>query len=183
MNRIKLILILFFTIGFLFINCEGGEGTCPPNEGIYFDIIGIGSLVHHYRNTQTSAPPLQDNAKISFEDYYGLILRYSTNYLSATEPKFKRTGFGQLYALSCIFSGERGSKKETLKKVSVITLNDFNSQYKQGDTINELLKTDGVALNEYIAANDSILIEYQNFGFTLNQAPTLSSEFKVKVFV
>jgi hypothetical protein len=135
-SRILLTLLLFF--GFTLTNCETEE-SCPPFKGAFFDIQGIGSLVHHYSLSETTSPPLEDNAVIPFETYRGLILRYSVDFLSSNFEPVTNTAPGQLYALSCNQNGEAGSKSETYEKITVITLNDFNGQYSNGDTINDLI--------------------------------------------
>ncbi|MCC5915980.1 MAG: DUF5034 domain-containing protein [Cryomorphaceae bacterium] len=176
---------LLFIFGFTIItNCEKEyEETCPPFYGQYFDINGIESLNHHYRNTKTSSPPLENNSIVFFEDYSSLILRYSVSYLSAiNQPKKK--GFGQLYALSCSSSGMSGSKHQKYQNITVITLNDFNEQYKKGDTINDVMRVGyNETIEDYINARDTSNVENTVFSFFLTQPPTIDPKFQVKVIV
>ena len=185
MNRTKFFATLFLVIGFTLTNCEksGGECNCPPNYGDYFDIQEIQKIVHHRLIPNTnSAPPMEDGQSITFNEYLGFIMRYEVNYVSQLEEQRSFGGNGQLYACSCIYSGEFGSKEEGLKNVTVITLNDFNDTYSSNDTINDILLFDAQNPDDYLQANDS-LIMYQTLTFNLTEAPTKSDDFRVKVIV
>ncbi|RDV15428.1 hypothetical protein DXT99_10270 [Pontibacter diazotrophicus] len=183
MNHSKIVLTLVFLLGITLVNC-GKEESCPTFKGYFFDIQGISSVVHHYQHSPTVAPPLEDNAKLAFNDYHGLTLRYSVNYLSSLQEPARRNGFGQVYALSCFSSGEGGSKLEKYENITVVTLNDFNAQYKKGDTINEIMTVGfNESIRDFITSRDTVEIETQSMNFKLNEPPSLNSKFKVKVII
>jgi hypothetical protein len=183
MRTTRILLTLFLFFGLTLTNCETEE-TCPPIEGAFFDIQGIGSLVHHYRLSESSSPPLENNATIPFDTYSGLIMRYSVDFLSLTTPPKSNTGLGQLYALSCVQNGEAGSKNEKYENITLVTLNDFNDQYSSGDTINELIRIGyNQTINEFLALQDSNNIDQDALFFGLIEQPTADSKYQVQVTV
>lgn len=182
MTRLRIILTLFLVFGFTLTNCEEDDCGCPPNEGAYFDILGIESIRHFERVSETSISLVPDGGQVPFDNYYGFTMGFSVSYLSMNRgEKRHSSGIGQLYACSCLeYSGMEGAKHERLEEVTVITLNDFNESFKANDTINEILLVSGQPLNEYLAQNTE-LISHPYMTFSLDEQPSLSNPFKVKL--
>lgn len=70
-----------------------------------------------------------------------------------------------VYGLTCPEAGESGSKEESLRDLIIITKNDFNQEYKAGDTITNLFavveRFIGLTpIDEYISnnANQNIMV-------------------------
>jgi len=167
----KILFTLFFTLGLTFIACIG---DCPPIEGDYFRLTGIRSINHQSKD----GVYLEEGVQIKFEDYRGFNCNYTVSYYSSLEASSPiSSGLGQLHALDCLNEGWAGSE-DYYESIEVITLNDFNDEYRQGDTISELFN-----LAENLAFHDSIPIRDYFFYFQLPEPPTLSSAFKVKVIV
>lgn len=172
MIKRKILFTSFLFFGLAMISCIG---DCPPSAGEYFNITGISSLNH----TNTAAQTIPDSFALKFEEYRGLDLKYSLSYYSLLEKSpLNRPGFGQLYALDCFPDGWRGSE-EMYKSFNVITLNDFNEDYREGDTINEIMYLPFI---DTLASTNSY-IEYSRTKIYLKEAPTLSSKFKIKVII
>lgn len=182
MKNIKLLLTLLLVFGFTLTNCEKDDCGCPPFEGAYFDIRGIESIRHFERISEDVVSPLPDGGQVPFDSYYGFTMEYSLTYLSMDHGNKSHTsGMGQLYACSCLeYSGMEGSKHERIEEITVITLNDFNESFKANDTINEILSVHGQPLNEYLAQNTE-LISHPAMTFSLDEEPSSSNPFKVKV--
>ncbi|HBF19468.1 MAG: hypothetical protein CMI36_12015 [Owenweeksia sp.] len=187
MNGNRVFWTFIFIAGLTLTNCEKDRiiSSCPPFRGSYFDIKGIASIIHHYKYTETASPPLDNNAKLNFRDYNGFILRHSVDYLSSVDKQLVATGFGQLYALSCKDNGKYGSKSEVYRVITIITLNDFNVNYKSGDTINELLTLAGydLSIDTFLKSRDTISNNTRDLHFKLSEAPSLNPKFKVKAFI
>jgi hypothetical protein len=191
MKSLKYFFTLYLILGLLLTNCVKEEdynhiddysGNCPPINGAYFDIKEINEFSHYYKLSDSSHLPLEDSAQIKFEDYVGLYLDFSTEFISERNQKSTHSRAGNLYALSCISNGDYGSKTEKYKNISIVTLNDFNDDFREGDTINDLLKTDNNQTIEELIS-DSNYIEQKTLLLKLIQAPSNNEGFKVKVFI
>ncbi|MFT5336504.1 MAG: hypothetical protein ACI9YL_000500 [Luteibaculaceae bacterium] len=182
MLRKKCLITLFFLLALTLINCEKDTPRCPPFLGDYFRISGISQFSHQYWAGDTTLQILQDNSKLDFENYNGLILNYSVDYYGYNKMQ-PSISFGQLYALSCRSSGLLGSK-EKYKDIQIVTLNDFNSDFGKGDTINDLIRIRSYGtIEDFLIENDSNTIKNHNINFYLTQEPTRDSKFKVKIFI
>ena len=176
MHKRKIFFTAFFLVGLTIVGCLT-SGDCPPIEGAYFDITGIDKLNH----LDTTGQLLTDNDSLYFEEYGGLYLEYSFFYYGHFEKSPNHhLELGQLYALSCLSNGDKGSE-EKYKNFSVITLYDFNSNYKQGDTINDIVGIIPPYNGSYEFS--SFNIYYPETHIWLTEPPTLSSKFKVKVVI
>lgn len=184
MTRLRITLILFLVFGFTLTNCDKDDCGCPPFEGAYFDIQGIKSIRHFERISEDVVSTLPDGGQVPFDNYHGFTMNYSLTYLSMNHGEKSHTsGMGQLYACSCLeYSGMEGSKHERIEKLTGITLNDFNERFKANDTINEILSVRGQPLNEYLSQNTE-LISHSKMTFSLEEPPSSSDPFKVKLVV
>lgn len=182
MTQLRITLTLFLVFGFTLTNCDKDDCGCPPFEGAYFDIRGIESIRHFERIRENVVSPVPDGGQIPFDHYDGFIMEYSVSYLSMNQGKKRHaSGMGQLYACSCLeYSGMEGAKHERIEEMTVITLNDFNESFKANDTINEILSVGGQPLNEYLAQNTE-LISHPEMTFSLDEPPSSSNPFKVKL--
>ena len=183
----KIFATFLFLTGLTFSNCGlyDDDCNCPPVIGAYFDIRGIESLVHHRKIPNTnSAPPMGDGETVPFDEYYGVLINYQLDYISQHKPEKPFFGSaGRLMACSCVNNGDAGAKTEKLKSVTVITLNDFNTQYSTGDTLNDLITVQGQPLEDYLQSTRNERIKYQNLTLGLSEAPETNPEYRVKVIV
>lgn len=179
MKSKTVLLATILTIGFTFQNCNK-ECDCPPIEGSFFDIKGI---------TISNMP---SKAQVDFDNYFGINMAYQVDYITCTYEKKQDWNFSLMntaLACDCEFNGFLGSKNEKLDNVTVITLNDFDSEHLANDTINDLMQVrvgefNFVDLNQYLQ-QDSMLIPEVNLelGLMLKKAPELNKSFEVKIIV
>ena len=180
MKKIKiLLLMILFTTGLALQNCD----SCPPFEGGFFDIQGV-EIINY---TTTLGDEIEENQVVEFAFYGSLALAFQVEYLVNNWDHNHSLGFSFMnaaYAEDCLFNGVNGSKEERINSLTVLTLNDFNEEYKANDTINELLNVRGTPynLNEYLAV-DTSFIQNESFELDLRIPPTLNEEFKVKMIL
>lgn len=175
------LLTMLFVVGFSFQNCSLFTGCeCPPIQGQYFDIQGL-----KVSNSGKDGAPIVDHAEVKFSDYTGLSINYEVayhSYLNAHDHDWSFSLINSAMACECAFSGQAGSKDEQLAGLTIITLNDFNDEYKANDTISELWSRGTIPLSEFVA-QDTNLIREENLFIHLDEAPTSGEELKVKVIV
>jgi len=70
------------------------------------------------------------------------------------------------YGCSCVGNGGNGSKNEGYKSFDVITLHDYNSNYKANDTINDILdfyfendKDVPFSMDKYVSSQAETIVE------------------------
>lgn len=185
MKNLKYLLTLYLIFGLLFFNCSKEEmnnnnpDQCPELIGDYFDINGINSVEHLGRNNTLIT---DENTKISFNEYNGFLLDFSREYISLRHKPKPNNRLGNLYALSCLTNGYKGTKNETYKSISVITLNDFNNTFQAGDTINNILEVSENKKIEDIIFNSTNIVE-PSLQFILTESPSINKLFKVRVYI
>lgn len=173
------LLTTLLTIGFTFQNCIP-ECNCSPIDTPFFDIKGI------------AISNMPSKAEVDFENYFGIYMSYQVDYITSVCEKKQDWGFSLMntaLACDCDFNGSQGSKNEKLDNVTVITLNDFDSEHLANDTINDLMQVrvgefNLVDLDQYLQ-QDSMLIPKVNLelGLMLKKAPELNKSFEVKIIV
>ncbi len=179
MKSKAILLTTLLTIGFTFQNCMN-KCDCPRIDGLFFDIKGI------------ALSNIPSKEKVDFENYFGINLAYQVDFITSVDEKNQPWNFSLMntaLACDCVFNGISGSKNENLDNVTVITLNDFDSEHLANDTINDLMQVrvgefNLVDLNQYLE-QDSMLIPKVNFelGLMLKKAPELNKKFEVKIIV
>lgn len=182
MSNQKLFLITVFVIGFTLTNCN--DCNCPEIDE-YFDIVGINYLNHLGSSLESDRFSLEDGDEVSFANYKGIEMGYQVAYISSIENQNRSTygSTGQLMACSCIDDGHEGSKNEALHGVTVITLNNFDQQFAQNDTINDLILVDGTPLASYVGSVSDQLIQTEFITLSLTKAPEANEEFQVRIIV
>ncbi len=154
----------------------------------YFDIKGIG--VNHVKiNEHGSVQTVIKADSISFSDYKHLNISYDTDYLSQKSPSFHWKNLGFISsAMACdpFEQGYMGSKNERLENLTLITLNDFDEDHLENDTINDLFSinyfSQDISIAEYLA-KDTTLIENTFLNLMLKKAPEMDNNLKIKVVV
>lgn len=126
---------------FVSFNACIGTGSC----GDYFPYFQIvTTTLNHYSRTDTSTieevglnglTAMSEGSIINY-DQYVLSLDIKQKFITEKKPDF--SGGGMAYALSCSENGESGTKSG-LQSIDVITLYDYNENYKANDTINDIL--------------------------------------------
>lgn len=181
----RTVLTALLATGFTLQNCDPCD--CPSFLGDFFDIKGI-ELANYKKRGTCCADKLSANETVNFSDYYGLTLHYTVEYFGSTDRP-ESTGFSLLntaLACSCAENGARGSKDERLNTLTILSLNDFDTDHRANDTINDLfdVKFDNKIqdLNEYLQ-QDTALIMSQGLNLKLKKAPILNDTFKVKVIL
>ena len=189
MNK-RISLLLFLTIGVVFIQCVTDDemGSCGGGyEGEFFDITGINSIQHRARTAETYSPPLDPNTSINFEKFTRTQIDFDVFYhRGITRNQKISKPNGQLYALDCFINGEAGSENEKYVQINVITEYDFNTSFKKGDTINDIIEVyssetrQKITLNEFIQS-DTSRIQYSYLSLYLSEKPTASNNYQINV--
>lgn len=179
----RTVLTALLATGFTFQNCDLCD--CPPIEGDFFDIKGIG-LTNYKKKGTCCTEKILANETVNFSDYYEMSLDYTVDYFGSTDRP-ESTGFSLLntaLACSCDENGTLGSKDERLNTLTILTLNDFDPDHHANDTINDLFDVALYGkiqdLNEYLR-QDTALIMSEHLALYLKKAPILNDTFKVKV--
>lgn len=181
-----LVLTLILVVGFSFSNCDRNviDCNCPPVLD-FFDIQGL-ELINYKKSGECCTDKISENEEVNFLDYHNLLIHYEVDYISQSHKNWNFSLMNSALACSCIADGALGSKEEKLNSLSIITLNDFDSNHLANDTINDLFDVkvvnDLVDLDEYIS-QDTSLIQSQFLELNLKKAPELNKEFRIKVIV
>jgi len=170
-------LFLLFSIGFCFQNCC----NCPEIDGEFFDIIGL-DIIH-----QDQEGFFTDAENIPYEDYGFLTLLYEVDYMVYEEcDHWNFSVLPSAYGCECIENGDEGSRDEMIEDVTIITMNNFNNNYMANDTINDLINVsiagDEMDLNAFLLDRVE-LISDETLALTLDQSPSMDSEFQVRIRV
>ena len=139
MKALKIILTLFFVFSTLLFSCED-VGQCGPVLP-YFEIQGLKSTNLKFTNTSSNlSVPIEASELVNWKDYF-IRTTFDVKYQAFEQER--KSGGANLYALSCVPEGHAGSKVG-LDTLYIVTLNDYNSNYKANDTINKI-----ILLNEW----------------------------------
>ena len=119
--------ILLFSLitGLPFQMCSplNDDCNCPTIDGKYFDINGIDHISQLKKTGGNSTDVVLENEIVQFENYSGLNVLYSVDFISYKQKKKPSFSFiYSAYACSCIYNGYQGSKTEKLSNVTVIPL-------------------------------------------------------------
>ncbi|MEM8908583.1 MAG: hypothetical protein AAGD05_12100 [Bacteroidota bacterium] len=183
--KIKTIgLTLLLLCGFSLQTCDKDDDidcSCPPVEGVYFDIEGV-ELINHRSANQIAGP-------ISFSEYRGLYLEYDVRFYgqkSSPKPRWDFSLIPSAHACSCLEDGYEGSEDEKLEQLTLITQYDFDVDHLANDTINDLVVVRKGAneqeLSDYLMQSTEPLREYW-LELELKTRPLLDSTFAVKAIV
>jgi len=178
-----LLLSLLLIVGFTFNNCAP-DCHFPDPYYPYFDIEGL--TINNYNN---SADVLLEYDVINFSDYRGFTIIYDVAFVASLKPKTINWNLGLLnsaYACSPPLHGESGSKTEKLRKLTILTVNDFDEEHLANDTINDILALNyaypQMSLNEYLE-EDTSFIKHHELPLKLEHQPVLNDTFQVKIIV
>lgn len=173
------ILTLALTIGFVWPGCDPIDCNCPDIDGQYFDIQGM------------AAENCCSNDVLPWQDYR-LFLNFEVDYFGEATP-IEDSNFNPFslmpsaWACSCIFNGIDGSM-EKLANVTMITKQDFNSNYLANDTITNLFlietreSTETMDLLTYLET-DTSFIRFENLIFNLKEGPDTTKAFQMDVIL
>lgn len=193
-KSIYLVLILF--IGFNFNNCVSSDDydcNCGTTEE-YFDINGL-TLSQLKLDADTNQYEiLNTDDVIPFSEYAFISLEFLVDYIAninSTKSKFNFS-FSTIptaYACSCLEPGYNGAKDEGIKSLNIITLHDYNDNYKANDNINEIMAfseyinlMDSKSYEEFIAMNsDNVL--FRNSFIKPTEAPTSGVILEFKIII
>ncbi len=184
------ILVIALVVGLPLQMCSpenGGDCNCGPVTGRFFDIKGM--ELHSYKKTgENSAALMTENEAVTYNDYSGLSVQYTVDYISESRSQWPNFSLIQsAYACSCIFDGDSGSKNEKLSNITVITLNDFDESHKANDTINDLILATAYSLeDQYLQdylLNHTENIPFPGINLKVDRKPTLNENYKVKIIV
>lgn len=166
----SLLLLLFFW------SCNRYDYDCGPYYP-YFQIYDL-SLTPNERYTAEqgirSTRPVQPQDTVRY-DSLNLLVLFEVAYLRASQQPQN----GMLYAWDCSPWGERGSKVG-IDTLYLIAKEDYNAQYRAGDTLNPICRMlnhrlqEG-SIGEYVAANDSIILSPYGLNFSLSVPPSRES--------
>ncbi len=189
----KLLLTLLFTTSAFFPFCEDPDPfdcDCPPLEGAFFDIKG--ATFTQYRTGATeNLFPTGVNEKVTIDEYFGFGVEFDVDFVSQKCPH--SPGFSLIntaYACSCDSNGARGSKEESLKSITIYTLNDFDAAHPANTRINELFEisvggprpfSSYLSLDNYLIDNQEEKIRSKTLYLKLKHAPDSGTKFKARI--
>lgn len=186
------LLTLVLIAGFTFQNCGVDDDCNCPTVLEFFDIQDMTmSTFKKVGSNNYSTTTINVGESIDFANYHSMRVEFQVDYLAIQAPCSKSNGWNfslmnSAYACSCIENGFQGSKDEKLESISVITLNDFDDNYKANAVINDLFDIEVLYetsdLNEFLAQDTSIIAE-EYFSLFLKKAPETDEIFQVKVVV
>lgn len=165
-----LITICLFTFG-----CD----KCPPSKN-YFDIEGV----HLQSDFNTMARTRPDFGSIYSKDsvkfeYFTLHVFYNLRYYSLNQPK-TFSFIPSAYALDCPINGEGGTE-EKIESLTLVALSDYNTNYKAGDTLNNIMNVNGLPVSKFNKTKDQFDIDQLGFLIDLTEKPdtTIKHSFKL----
>ena len=180
------VLTLLLGLGFSIQGCEDPiDCNCGKSEGNYFNIQGLSA--GNYRQLGSSGSERMSAGQTALLADYFLNVNYQVTYYSAhSAAPQRRAAFSlisQAYACSCRNSGDDGSQ-ERLKSLTVITLNNFDTQHPANAPINDLL-TVATASGTFdlttFLKTDTTRIKRTGYTLKLKQKP--AADFAAKVIL
>lgn len=159
-------------------------GNCPDVLP-YFSIQGLRMSNLVYTGQTTAQRPykwraVEDNEPVYWNNYF-----VRTYFESIFHAQYENSNGYGLYALDCNSNGERGSKVG-VDTMYLVTLQDYNSQYLQNDTLNNIMLINDELLNiqdfknftdlSKYTQNNSDVIRKGYFDFKLTEPPLNSND-------
>ena len=166
--------------------------SCCQDVVDFFNILDLEIILIKSSTTDTRFEILRENDIMDFTTgNLQVQLDYQIEYISEDNlfNSLQLNNFiTPVYGTSCEPPGALGSKEEMLSEVTIVTINDFNEDYKAGDTINNLFAVLGnfsakPPLDEYILANQNTNIMEENLLLELTTRPSFDHDliFDIKV--
>lgn len=179
--------MLLLLVGMLVQGCEDSlDCDCGKPEGNYFDIQGLSAVGYRQRPGSSGTERMSAGQTALLADYF-LVASYQVSYFSArAAAPARRAPFSlisQAYACTCRANGDDGSK-EKLKRLTVITLNDFDAQHPANASINDLLTVGtifGAAYLNAVLQTDTARIKQTDYTLRLKRKP--AADFVARIIV
>lgn len=185
-----------WTASLLFVACEtfSDEPLCDCGDvPEFFDVDGISNLIHQEQDSRSILPPdTSEEAAVSWQNHELLLELSIGGFLgSESNPQTQAKPFFSLissaYACTCLPPGWNGSN-EIIQELNIITMNDYDSLHKAGDSLNDILSIiplgfgndEQVALTDYLQI-DSLNVTRESYRFRLQQGPSENAIFQVKL--
>lgn len=172
--------ILVFVFGSL-ISESCNPCKCAKTERLFrTEKVDFG-VFRQYSKGDIIIEAVPDSGKVKLSEFLlGLNLNYS--YHSSIHKPASFSFFTNAMACDCRMNGDEGSD-EKLISVQFVTLNNYNSTFQAGDTMNSLVRFNGNTIPDFIAdwnkENDQFYMARQKI--SLVQAPDIETWHKLKV--
>lgn len=184
------LLTLLLFIGFIVPSCNKEDHQslpCSCEEFQYFDVEGI--LLTQYPLDPSGEKTLNANDTLQFEELGHTILKYEASFHASALPGFDWSFslMNTANACSCA-GGSKGSKKEKLISLSIITLHDFDADHPAGSEINDLFDYNEVdfgarSFEGFVEEAKGKLLDTHFFNLQLKKAPAMDTDFQLKASV
>lgn len=132
--KTKVFTIIFF-VGFN-VSCQKWfiSNNCGDIEPTYFNIIGFDAITLKNRNGWIAPEDTANLGRLQLQ------FNFQMEYHSYFRAPKNILNFGSTaYACSPIQPGSKGSKTERFEEITLISLYDFNEDYKAQDTITKII--------------------------------------------
>jgi len=179
-----IVLTLFLVVGISFQNCTDDPICSCPEVLDFFDIQDM-DVINIKEEEPNRRSTIVSGDIIDFNEYGFLNLSFDVDFIAMQESRWSNFSLiPSAFACSCLGDGSLGSKEERIKELTIITLNDFDADHLEQDTINDLfevLNIDNPLNLETFLATDNSLIWLDQIWLRLIKKPEINPEFKVKV--
>lgn len=191
----SLFLILF--IGFHFHNCSSNDDLNDCNCGDafeFFDVKGVEHSQLKFNSESNEYQIINPGDIIAFADYSSLSIEFIVDFIAQSHRKknyfdFNFSTMASAYACSCLENGYNGAKYEGISSLNIITLHDYNENYKANDNINSIIEFSNNISNNGIhreTYEEFISLNTENIKFKYsflkpNQEPSSGSTIEFKL--
>ena len=180
MKSLRLLsLTMLFSLGIGIPSCTLCD--CPPLTGNYFKVEQ--PVLRNYRLLPSGPVEQLEELDSVTLNTYRIELAFEYNYYGSLQPAAHTAPFSLMnsaYACTCQENGKLGSK-EKIQTLNLLSIHDFNEQYRAGDRINELFEIstyqDTLSVDEFIKRE----LRQEPYYLHLKEKPTTGEAFQLKL--
>ena len=188
-TRITVLTLLLF-MGFIVPSCEDDGVDCSGcANSIYFDVEGM--RVDLMTKDTDGAKSVITEDSLLFAELEEIYIDYEVDYHASVPPQFHWSFslMNTASACTCI-PGAGGSKTEKLTALSIITVNEYDTEHPAGSEIHDLLDYygsafdpiyEGIPLPTVLAGALGELLDSEDLLLKLTKAPTMGTDFQLKI--
>jgi hypothetical protein len=184
--RRKIISSIFFSIflgplAIIIDSCLGSRCKCQ-NVPSYYKIEKIALDVRSHAPSSTVYKIVVDSGKLPQNDFT-LFLSFQYSYYSSNQKS--SATFSIIHTASackCLYPGHLGSTTK-LNNIYFTTVNDYNSTYTAGDTLNSLIRLNGKTVEDFILDWNNTQNAQNITEINLSQPPEVELWQQINVFV
>jgi hypothetical protein len=167
--RYFLLVLLLGPLAILIDSCLGNNCKCTTVDSFY-KIEKTGLDVRSHAPSTSIYKMVNDSGKLNQQDFT-LFMNFQYSYYSSIQQQAPSYSFiPAAMACDCVYPGYDGSP-EKIKSIDITTMNDYNSSFSAGDTINSLVSINGRTLPEFITDWNKSKGAQNTFQVVLNPIP------------